>query len=373
MKERSLKDLLLLYIGYYEDRQEYYTSYIGRFIDASKGIKESLDAIYSNKRSMRLKYEDILSRTPEQIRQLPDGVKDLSDLIHAFIRMLPFTERLTAIRQFNELFTCGVDGFRFSELQANTGRSYCAVERLFDQTEMEVLLLKRLQNDEYKRLSESGLIDHGGGSRQNGDSRDRVAKEFRTSPQSLLPYLNRLEHGTNILGHDIRIALSKRGIAYDDTVHPVFLTLNPSEAALLTIGLKQKYADSDQKVLAERIADDIYSQLSEQVREKIDAQAKRVGVGFPENAPQTRDLRQYRQEKGPEGYHPEIAHKRAAKFDITLKDDLSKIWTGILVSRDEWEYELLDEHGIPLLKNEDGSARIIHRDEIVRYEFIKFK
>lgn len=372
MKEKTLGDILLFYISACKDRQVDYTSYIGRFVDAAKGIKKSLDSIYSNKKSKRLKYEGILSKTPEQIRQLPEGIDDLSKLIHAFIRMLPFTERLTAIFQFNELFTCGMDGFQFSELQANPDRSYCAVERLFDQTEMEILLLKRLQIDEYSYRSRSGLVDFSAGNRQSRDSRDRVAEEFRTSPQSLLPYLNRLEHGTNILGHDIKIDLGATGILYDNTVHPVFLTLNPSEAALLTIGLKQKYADSDQRVLVERIADDIYSQLSEQVREKIDTQAKRVGVEFPENAPLARELRQYRQEKDSEGYSPEIAHKRASKFSITLKDDLSDPKIGILVSRNDWQYELQDEHGLPILQNEDGSARIIHRDEIVRYRFIDF-
>lgn len=380
-ENQSLKALLVRYVECNEDTDKDYTSYIVRFIDAEKKVKESLDRIYSNKKSKRLRYDDILSRTPEQILKLSDGKAELSKLIHAYIRTLPFTERLDAIFQFNELFANGVEGYEFSRLSTNEEKgkkknkrnSYCAIERLLDQTEIEILLLKRLQIDEFSHLSRAGLVEASSGRRQNRDSRDRISAEFMMSPQSLQPHLNRLEQGTNILGHEVKIDLGDTGVVYDNSVHPVFLTLNPSEAALLTVNLKQRYANSDLPVLAENIANDIYSQLSEQVREKIDIQAKRVGVEFPANAPHSVELRRYRQERGSsDGYDPEIVHKRAARFSIVLKDDPTTCLTGILISRMDWEYELQDDHGMSLLKHEDGSTRLIHRDEIIWYQFIEF-
>ena len=189
---------------------------------------------------------------------LPAHYNELQHALDAYARSISFLGRLAVCKDINE------------HLGAFFGSAFdrskpCRLEKVFDSNEIDILLLKLL---------------HGGsnGDLYNFSQADR-AEQLGTSINALQSRIHALEDGKEILGHEIKVRTGGRGrVAYDDTVHPVFLALNMKEVYFLTIALQQLSQDSPYSDLALSVSNDIYTQLSDYAKSIIDAHAAEKGI-----------------------------------------------------------------------------------------------
>ncbi len=189
--------------------------------------------------------------------------KALRSLLEGYVRSVGFMARLEAVKSLN-----GVCGAFFSDRFPKL----CRVEKVFDSTELDILLLKELQGGSDDALYEKTQADR--------------ADAFDMSVNAIQARIHALEDGKEILGHVAKIQIDGRGrAAYDNTIHPVFLTLNLKEANFLTVVLKQAFAGTPSENTANDISNDIYSQLSDYAKEIIDRNASEKGMTFASNDP----------------------------------------------------------------------------------------
>ena len=189
--------------------------------------------------------------TPARFTMLQKTVEN-----HA--RSIPFTTRIEFAREIND--TC--DAF-FNYTFAKV----CRLDRVFDNTEMDILLLKELQGG-----SDDTLYDQ--------SQADRAAR-FGMSTNAMQARIHSLEAGKEILGHHVKIKIDGRGrAAYDNTIHPVFLTLNLKEAYMLTVGMRKAFSGTPFENLSVEVSSDIYAQLSEYARSVLQPHIEEARLGF---------------------------------------------------------------------------------------------
>lgn len=165
----------------------------------------------------------------------------LRETLESYVRTIHYVIRIKCVLEINSF----LDGF-FS------GRfpTACRLNNVLNSTEIDILLLKILQAGSNDSLYASSQADR--------------AEQFGMSVNAMQTRIHALEDGKDILGHHVQIHIAGRGqTAYDNTIHPVFLTLNLQEVFLLTIQLKQMFKETAYDKLADGIADDVYSQLSD--------------------------------------------------------------------------------------------------------------
>ena len=178
------------------------TTYIEDFLRSEDYTCEYIKEALENK----MLDAGVLSYTPEEIAANCSAVADLEELIHTYIKLLPFTERLDAIKEFNDLFSKGncVEGYQLYSLRRFKdknkpvgGENYCRTEDLLDGVEIEILLLKRLQKGELELLLNA---DENVNAENARNTQDRLAKDFCMSRPAIKRHIHKLKYTHNLLG-----------------------------------------------------------------------------------------------------------------------------------------------------------------------------
>ena len=365
--EYSLREILQQYIDHNRFYDPDTTSYIADFLASEDKIQDFIvNAIQES-----LENPDLLSCSPEQIMDNNRLKADLEKLIHTYIKLLPFTERVKAIPQFNALFefkkrTAGYHLYELRRFNENHrpigGKNYCRTEDLLDSVEIEILLLKRLQKGELELLlNPNGDVDIG----RQRNTQQRLADEFCMSRAAIKKHLDKLKYTHNLLGYNLHIPLNDSTIEYGGTsIHPIFLVLNPSEVVLLTVWLKTRFPKAEGRLgeLASVLADDVYRQLSEHGKQIVDKKAKDADVQFERIDRSRESVPAHRLED----YETDIAicYKRNVHCTIKLKQTGEKEYTGYLGSRDSKHLELMDKQGKTILQDNMGNALPIKEEDV---------
>lgn len=211
--------------------------------------------------------EALLRRIPVDLIDLQAAQFDsasfsaLQKAVESYARTIVFTARIGFARTINDLCEAFFSG-EYSRV--------CRIDRIFDNTEMDILLLKDLQGG-----SDDSLYDM--------TQSDR-AERFGMSVNAIQARIHALQDGKDILGHRVKIDIAGRGrTAYDDTVHPIFLALNLKEAYLLTIAMQEVFSGTAFQSTASDIASDIYAQLSDYAHNILRPHIEKAGLHFSGN------------------------------------------------------------------------------------------
>lgn len=183
---------------------------------------------------------------------------ELQKASEKYARNVPYTARIGFSRELNDVcdaFFAGAFG------------KVCRVDRIFDNTEMDILLLKELQGGSDESLYNKSQADR--------------AVSFGMSTNAMQSRIHALEDGKEILGHHVKINIAgRRRTAYDDTIHPVFLTLNLKEAYFMTVEMRKAFAGTPFEGLSEDISTDIYSQLTDYARSVLQSHIEEAGIEY---------------------------------------------------------------------------------------------
>ena len=179
-----------------------------------------------------------------------------------YARKVSFSARIKEVREINDF----CDGFfNFENWKA------CRLERVFDNTEMDILLLKELQG--------------GSDALRYRKTQEQRAEQFGMSKNAMQMRIHALEQGKEILGHRVKIEIDGRGrTAYDNTIHPIFCALNLKEAYFLTVELRKTFKGTPFEQLANDISADIYKQLSGYAQDRLRQQIEEAGLGFEQSS-----------------------------------------------------------------------------------------
>ena len=200
---------------------------------------------------------DLSEKSAEQFS--PAMFTKLQSAVENYAKGIAYNARLYAARELNEC----CDAF-FN----NAFSKVCRLERVFDRTELDVLLLKELQGGSDASLYNQSQADRG--------------VQFGMSTNAVQARIHSLEDGKEILGHYVKIDIAGRArTAYDNTIHPVFLALNLKDAYFLTVELRKAYAGTPYEKLATSLADDIYSQLSDYAKRKLQPHLESAHLAYP--------------------------------------------------------------------------------------------
>ena len=156
-------------------------------------------------------------RSPED-----ETVRKVRGIIHKYLKSLDFNDRPSMREAINFFF----DGFAE---EWRSGQPMCMMDKCWDPTERTIFMLKYLQGGE-KPAAEARR------------SQAEIAEYLGLSENAVGAALASLERKLNLLGSNIEIERSGcRGNNYDNTVHPVFLALNLTEAFFLTEVLRRTF------------------------------------------------------------------------------------------------------------------------------------
>ena len=173
-------------------------------------------------------------------------------------RSIPFTIRIEFAREINDACDAFFN-FTFAKV--------CRLDRVFDNTEMDILLLKELQGGSDESLYYQSQSDR--------------AARFGMSTNAMQARIHALEDGKEILGHHVKIRIDGRGrAAYDNTIHPVFLTLNLKEAYMLTVAMRKAFSGTPFEDLSVDVSSDIYAQLSEYAHSILQPHIEEAGLEY---------------------------------------------------------------------------------------------
>ena len=213
-----------------------------------------------SEKMLRIVPEELLCKGLEQYTA--EMFSALRKVLEVYASEVAFSGRVEIVREINEICD-GFFDYTFSKA--------CQLERVFDNTEMDILLLKELQ----------GGSDE---SRYNQTQADR-AEAFGMSTNAMQARIHSLEQGKEILGHYVKIEIDGRGrTAYDNTIHPVFCALNLKEVYFLTVELQKAFKGTAFTQVAHDISTDIYAQLSEYARDRLRPQIEEAGLEFEQGS-----------------------------------------------------------------------------------------
>ena len=183
-------------------------------------------------------------RSPED-----ETVGKVRRIVHEYLKSLDFNDRPPMREAINFFF----DGFAE---EWRGGQPMCMLDKCWDATERTIFMLKYLQG---------GEVPAPDARRSQAD----IAEYLGMSENAVGAALASLERKLNLLGSNIEIERSgSRGNNYDNTVHPVFLALNLTEAFFLTEVLRRVFdsltgENKRWQDTAADIAYDVRRQLSE--------------------------------------------------------------------------------------------------------------
>ena len=185
-----------------------------------------------------------------------DQFSELRESVEGYVRTILYTSRIRYATEINSYLETFFNG-RFSQV--------CRLNSVLNSTEIDILLLKALQAGSNESLYANSQADR--------------ADQFGMSVNAIQSRIHALEDGKDILGHRVQIHIAGRGqSAYDNTIHPIFLTLNLQEVFLMTVRLKQVFSGTTFEKLADGIVGDIYSQLSDYAKDIL--QPHTAGLGL---------------------------------------------------------------------------------------------
>ena len=235
--------------------------------------------------------EEPVSQLIRSIRQHPANISDgISSHTRDKQRLI---ERLRKLLQYlNESAAAGLDE-----------KTIIAFEVIYDKPERLVELLKYLQS--------------------GGKTREEVAVNFGVTVETLRDDLRTLEDGYELLGQRMQIKLDRDTFTYDSTIHPIFLPLNLTEIAALTIGLKMK--EKTDPVFGEiyaDLADGIHSQLSPYAQAALEPLARENNLLFFRQSGDYRSEADYFSEILPEKRRSRLAYlwKSGQPCEVTYVD-----------------------------------------------------
>lgn len=195
----------------------------------------------------------------ENIRNIEVGtsadesnIKTVRSAVHSYVRSLDIDDRHLMRKAINEFFKKYVKEW---QCDGSNRQLMCMMDKCMDSTERIIFLLKYLQGGEKPSAEVRRTLED-------------IAKELGISDNAAGSIWEPLEDGMNILGSDIKITRrSRRGNNYDNTVHPVFLALNLTEAFFLTEVLRRTFdtvtgENKKWQDVAADIAYDVHRQLS---------------------------------------------------------------------------------------------------------------
>lgn len=272
-------------------------------------IRELLQAESSNVFLLRLESKIDKQGNPQ------GGLKRyLQDRINELLREEPFETRLAAMGEINAFFDDEriVKYWMKDPENWQESRRICKFDEVFNKTEVYVLLLKYLQGGENTQEK----YQH---------RRDEIAETFGVSRKTIDAYITELCDGAEILGTRVKIDIRRRDNNYDDTIHPVFLALNLSEVYLLTVAMRKLMETSGLEGAYTEIVKDIYSQLSEYAREKIDQAADRDSVDLSD-VKACRDKKRANRKETINDWHYYL--KSGERCAIEFDNDIGKIHYG---------------------------------------------
>lgn len=361
--ENSLRAILKQHI---RDNNPEQVTYLKDFLNSEEYTCEYIKNVPKKK----MQNSDILSNSPEQIANDSAAINDLDILIHTYIKLLPFTERLNAIAEFNQLFAKGKTtcGYHLYNLRKSTNReNYCRTEDLLDGVEIEILLLKRLQIGELELiLNPNGDVDTG----RARNTQVRLAEEFCMSHTAIIDHIKKLKYTHNLLGYELNVNLNEKSLEYDDTtIHPIFLALNPSEAVLLTVWLKKLFEKDGGRLeqQANILADEIFNQLSNHGKKIVLDKANDVNITFDDNSDPLDSVPQHKLEN----YKNDIGICLKRNVHCKIKLITGEEHEGYLRSMDGYTYELRNEQGIPILYNKaNGTPRKLREEDILFFNAV---
>ena len=229
---------------------------------------------------------------------------------------------------------------------------------------MEIILLKRLQVEEFAKRKTKGSIPAGA-----KKTKAELEEEFGISYETIRRYFGRLQEPHSLLGSNVKVLFEEDPVSYESTIHPVFLALNLVEVNLLTTMLKHTFKDTGLSEVANDIADDIYRQLSEHARSIIDNSGKKLQVRFEHNPKKLEKKAGYRQERS----ELENCYKRDCFGTLTLKRDLSHPYSGTLSYVGENKFKFFDDADSPVFKDRNGNPKKISYFDIEKFDFKGYK
>lgn len=208
---------------------------------------------------------------PQHLLELPVSdyqpfhYQELQRALDAYARSISFLGRLSVCKDINQ----HLDAFFGSSFERSKP---CRLEKIFDSNEIDILLLKLLHGRNQDKLYDFSQADR--------------AEQLGTSINAIQTRIHALEDGKEILGHQVQVRTGGRGrVAYDDTIHPVFLTLNMKEVYFLTIALQQLSQGTPFARLAQGLSNDIYTQLSDYAKSFIDNHAAEKAITLSSSDP----------------------------------------------------------------------------------------
>ena len=276
------------------------------------------------------KKEKLMSAIPRDLCGLcadqftPAMFSALQRTVERYAGEIPYTARISAAREINKCCDAFFD-YTFSKV--------CRLERVFDSTEMDILLIKELQggNDE---------------SRYSQSQADR-AEQFGMSTNAIQNRIHSLEDGKEILGHYVKINIAGRGrTAYDNTIHPVFLALNLKEVYFMTVEMQKAFKGTPFEQISKDISADIYHQLSDYAQEGLQPHIRENGLHYQESS--SDELIPLREEK-----HDAVYFLKSGELCVLHLAD-GRSFKGILRSiTNELVLETADGSIVPLPEDED--------------------
>ncbi len=182
-----------------------------------------------------------------------NNITAVRDVVHKYVKSLDLDKRPPMRNAINYFFGSYVSEWNG---RGSNRQPMCMMDKCWDPTEKTIYLLKYLQGgEEPAEEVQRTMLD--------------IAGHFGISNTAAGSIWGSLEYGINLLGSDIKITRrSIRGNNYDNTVHPVFLALNLTEAFVLTEVLRRVFdaltgENKRWQDTAADIAYDVRRQLSE--------------------------------------------------------------------------------------------------------------
>lgn len=212
--------------------------------------KKNLDSVIHSDLVWKIPYEEWKKDDVERVR------KKISEII----RDLPFEHRYDLLEIINAFMNKHFGNLGYSEL---------LLEKHRERAEVEIEILKLTQGGTNPEL--------------NQGSRENLAEKLHFSTDALKHYLSALQNGQNLLGSDVKIELERGTNIYDSTVHPVFLALNLTEVNFLVNHLRLEYEGTEFESIANQISYDIYRQLSEYGKSRMDSVAENHNLDLTKN------------------------------------------------------------------------------------------
>ena len=285
---------------------------------------------------------DIEVGTPED----ENNITAVREVVHKYVKSLDLDKRPPMRNAINFFFGSCVSEWSG---RGSNRQPVCMMDKCMDSTEKTIYLLKYLQGGEEPATEVQRTMQD-------------IADHFGISNTAAGSIWGSLEYGINLLGSDIKITRrSIRGNNYDNTVHPVFLALNLTEAFFLTEVLRRVFdaltgENKRWQDTAADIAYDVRRQLSENYctgqMERLHKQyyGDRTGVDFSKTPSGRMTKKGYRPERidDEEVWLPEMLEKLnycgSHAVEMKIKGDDETYTGSVHYEKGAWYFICSDGH-----------------------------